>query len=158
MQYSEQQKFNQKWIKFLLWSIVIICTIISVIVISEHRTNYIIVVLPFIFSILLLFLFSEMKLEIIINEDRLYYKFRPFINRIISKNKMKYIQVIHYDPVSEYGGWGIRYGKNGWAYTIEGDYAIKIITSLNKTILIGTSNPEKVSKFLKEYYSTIFND
>ena len=71
---------------------------------------------------------------------------------------MKNIEVVNYDPVSEYGGWGIRYGKNGWAYTVKGTRAIKINTSLNETILIGTSNPDKVSKFLKEHYSAIFND
>jgi hypothetical protein len=99
-----------------------------------------------------------MKLELTINENMLRFKFYPFINRIITKDKIRQMQVINYNPISEYGGWGIRYGKNGWAYTAKGFYAIKLITSLNKKILIGTSNPEAVSKFLNEYYPAVFNN
>ncbi len=158
MQYSEQQKFEHNWIKLVLWCIVILCAIISIIVIAKAKANFIIALLPFIFNVLLLSLFSQMKLELTINENMLRFKFRPFINRIITKDKIRQIQIINYDPISEYGGWGIRYGKNGWAYTAKGFYGIKLITSLNKKILIGISNPEAISKFLKEYYPTVFND
>jgi len=158
MQYSEQQKFEPNWIKLVLWCIVILCAIVSIIVIAEAKASFIIALLPFIFSILLLSLFSQMKLELTINENMLRFKLYPFISRIITKDKIRQMQVINYDPISEYGGWGIRYGKNGWAYTAKGFYAIKLITSLNKKILIGTSNPEAVSKFLNEYYPTVFNN
>src|SRR6266487_2797058 len=158
MIYSEEQRFNQKWVRFILWSITILCIIISALVIIQGKANYIVGLLPSIFSIMLLILFSKIKLEIMINENMLEYKFKPFLHRIITRDKIKRVSVVDYDPISEYGGWGIRYGKKGWAYTVKGVHGIKIITSLGKTILIGTSKPLEVSEFLQKYYSGVFNN
>ncbi|HOK66664.1 MAG TPA: hypothetical protein PK054_09305 [Anaerohalosphaeraceae bacterium] len=48
-----------------------------------------------------------------------------------------------YSPISEYGGWGIRYGQAGTAYNIRGNQGIQLELKNGKRILIGTQQPQK---------------
>jgi hypothetical protein len=59
------------------------------------------------------------------------------------------LEVKSYNPLSEYGGWGIRFGKNGMAYTVKGDKGIDISLDPETHLLIGTSKPDEVGVFLK---------
>jgi hypothetical protein len=49
-----------------------------------------------------------------------------------------------YRPLLEYGGWGIRCGKNGKAYNVSGKKGLQIIFKNGKKLLIGSQNPEEL--------------
>ncbi|MBQ4803289.1 hypothetical protein J8L88_10555 [Aquimarina sp. MMG015] len=65
---------------------------------------------------------------------------------------IKQLYIRKYDPIYEYGGWGIRMnirGK-GKAFNISGNIGLQLEFLNNKKLLIGTNKPEKLSEALKK--------
>ena len=96
-----------------------------------------------------LFMFLN-RLEIQVSSYGVYYRYRPFhfqYQRIPKENLVSY-QIVHYQPLRDYGGWGIRYGKYGKAYTLSGDIGVQLVTIDQKKILLGTLRPEDMQKAL----------
>jgi len=58
-------------------------------------------------------------------------------------------EVRKYKPISEYGGWGLRYGFKGKAYTVSGKTGLQLYMRAGKNILFGTSRPEELADYLK---------
>ncbi|MGI8950154.1 MAG: hypothetical protein ACR2FN_01080 [Chitinophagaceae bacterium] len=157
-QFYEEQKFNQKWIKILIYFILIILAALSFILIYTGKLNWILGMLPSLFGIILFIFFISAKLKTIICDHEIIYQFIPFqfTARKIKKEMINSIKVINYDPLSEYGGWGIRFNGNEWAYTTSGNFGIKIKLNTGKQLIIGTSRPKEVTMFLEKYWLTIF--
>jgi hypothetical protein len=56
-----------------------------------------------------------------------------------------------YKPIREYGGWGIRFGKNGKAYNMGGNMGFQLILSNGKKVLIGSRRPFEIEKIIQKY-------
>jgi hypothetical protein len=101
-------------------------------------------------GLFLLFFFA--KLTTIINKEGVFIKYVPFRNRkkYIPWNEIESLHVRKYDPIREYGGFGLRFGfKGGMAYNVSGFWGLQIIKNDGEKILIGTQKPEKLKKFLE---------
>jgi hypothetical protein len=61
------------------------------------------------------------------------------------------IYVREYSPLAEYGGWGIRYSRNGRAYNVRGNKGIQISKKNGKRILLGTQHPDEVAIALRKH-------
>jgi hypothetical protein len=60
--------------------------------------------------------------------------------------------VRQYNPIIEYGGWGLRlglFGKNR-AYNISGKEGIQLVFHDHKKLLVGTNKPEEATNALKK--------
>lgn len=85
-------------------------------------------------------LFYFLKLTTEVRKDGIYYRFKPFHirwNRIVLQDVKKY-EIRKYNPLKEYGGYGIRYGLKGRAYNVSGVMGIQFELNNGKKILIGT--------------------
>lgn len=149
--YLEKQKFNQKWIKVILYFLLIFTFFISILIYTKE-TSTIIAFIPFWIFALLFILFKKMELILAINNENISYQFIPFHFKIrrINKNDIMHISLNNYNPISDFGGWGIRFGRKGKAYTVNGNFGVQIKTCGNKNILIGTMKPKEVFLVLKE--------
>ena len=56
-----------------------------------------------------------------------------------------------YDPIGEYGGWGIKYGKMGKAYNVSGNRGVQLEFADRKSILIGSQKPEQLDSAIEQY-------
>lgn len=148
--FEEKQKFNQWW----LWLLLLGLTgfIAYKIFIEKDYGNGSktigIIVLILMFSLLVLFNFINLKTRVY--SDRIEVKFFPFINhwKKYSFKSIEKMEVIQYNPILDYGGWGIRLG----AYNISGNKGLKIYykkKSYRDSILIGTQKPEELAKIIK---------
>lgn len=148
--FEEKQKFNQWW----LWLLFLGLTgfIAYKIFIEKDYGNGSktigIIVLILMFSLLVLFYFINLKTRVY--SDRIEVKFFPFINhwKKYSFNSIEKMEVIQYNPILDYGGWGIRLG----AYNISGNKGLKIYykkKNYRDSILIGTQKPEELAKIIK---------
>jgi len=90
------------------------------------------------------------RLEIQIRNDGVYYRYAPFHLRFqcIQLTHLKSYQIIQYRPLRDYGGWGIRYGKYGKAYTLSGNTGFQLVTADQKKILLGTLKAEELKRAL----------
>ena len=57
--------------------------------------------------------------------------------------------VVAYNPVREYGGWGIRYGAAGdMAYNVSGDRGVRLELTNGDHLLVGSQRPEELARAL----------
>jgi len=52
-------------------------------------------------------------------------------------------ELMKINPLKEFGGWGLRYGKLGTAYTTRGRYILHIVQKKGKPINLTIAQPEK---------------
>ncbi len=98
-------------------------------------------------------LLASMMLKTEVTDTGISIKFYPFHlkEKIISWSEMTEIQLVKYDGIKEYYGYGMRYlPKKGWCYTISGKFGIKLYLKNEKNILIGTHKEIELLNTLKE--------
>jgi hypothetical protein len=86
--------------------------------------------------------FYKMKLVLEIRSDGIYYRYPPLINafRKIAVKEIERIEVRKYNPLKEYGGWGIKTGTRqyGKAYNVSGTTGLQLYLKNGRKILFGT--------------------
>ncbi|KGK97805.1 hypothetical protein LI82_08515 [Methanococcoides methylutens] len=152
--FREVQKFRQFWIT----SLVLIPAVMTLygayqqLVLghpfgsnpaSDTTMSFLTIIFGFLFPV---FIFS-MKLVTEVRGDGVYVRFFPFH---LSFKKFGYTDIasykaVHYSALRDYGGWGIRYGKNGKAYNISGNDGVMLEFTNGKHLLIGS---QKVHELL----------
>ncbi|HUB60785.1 MAG TPA: hypothetical protein VL978_08785, partial [Puia sp.] len=148
--FQEDQNFSQRWLLFLelfLWGAFLI---LSLLLLLQKKVEPVVACLPFLFITVFLFFMRSLRLQTRITADSISYRLFPVQRRfrVIKKSEITELEVKSYEPIREYGGWGIRFGKNGMAYTARGNKGIYIGFGSRKHILIGTSRPAEVEQFL----------
>jgi hypothetical protein len=49
----------------------------------------------------------------------------------------------------DYGGWGIRKGRSGWAYNVSGDRGVRLTYTDGETLLIGSQRADELAKAIE---------
>lgn len=157
--FSERQTQKQKWIWFVVWLILLmsVFAIIQQIILKNPIGNnpapdwalYLITG----FSILLVIFLYRNVLLTRISGRGVHYRFIPFHRkeRIVSWKQIKKAYVRVYDPLPEYGGWGLRTVDtkgNGIAINMMGKIGLQLELHNGKNILIGTQRGEEVKKVI----------
>lgn len=151
--FTEKQQFRQWWI-WLLHLGLIGFILFKVIVEKDFgNSSKQTIIIPIAILFISLILFWIMKLETIIFADRIEIKFFPFrIHKTYKFQDIEKMEVIKYNPIMDYGGWGIRLG----AYNVSGNKGLKIYhinkNAFKSSILIGTQKPEELSKIIKSIH------
>jgi hypothetical protein len=84
------------------------------------------------------------KLSVNIHSEGIDYRFPPFHNkskRLIWED-IESLELMRINPVREFGGWGLRYGKLGTAYTTRGRYILHIVQKTGKPINLTIAHPQ----------------
>jgi len=68
--------------------------------------------------------------------------------RIIPIPEISGISRIRYRPLRDYGGWGIRAGRPGIAYTVSGNEGVVICRQGGKTFLLGSRRAGELATVL----------
>lgn len=89
-------------------------------------------------------LFSIMHLDTEITSEGIRIAFFPFVRRFIAWHEVEKAQVREYNPISEFGGWGIRFGKNGMAYNVGGRIGLELTLKNGRRVMIGTQRDEEL--------------
>ena len=154
--FKEEQRFTQLWLVVLI----IFSTIVPVAsILSEAKSmessELVIALSVVILAPAIIFLF---KLKTRIDEKGIHYRFIPFHlkTQLIPWSDIDKIYVRNYDPISEYGGWGIKGGslwnkKKGTAVNVKGDVGIQLELKNNKKLLIGTQLRNQVENTIETY-------
>src|SRR5690606_3105911 len=103
-------------------------------------------------GVLLFFLFKFSNLVLRIDRHIIKYKFPPFFRNFKTINIDNYVrlEVLSYDPILMFGGWGIRTNKKAKCYSTSGMFALKIKRPNSKDIYIGTNKPEDLKKIIEQ--------
>lgn len=102
-------------------------------------------------------LMFKMKLETSINQDGIYFRYPPIINkeRFISRAEISSFEVRRYSPNREYGGHGVKKGKrkSGRAYTVSGREGLQLYLTNGQKILIGSHRKEAIKSAMAKMMS-----
>lgn len=147
--FTEVQKFKQWW----LWTLLIGITVVPVIGLIQQLilkkpfgnnpmsdTGIIL----FAFTMLvILFIFSQVKLTTQIDESGIRMKFIPFTKKQLRWEDIESVQVVKYG----YVGWGIRFGSNyGTIYNTQGTEGLAVKTKKGEKFVIGSAKIEQLKK------------
>ncbi len=157
--FEEEQRFRQPW----LWAIVLASVVGLLVVFGYGLIQQLIFKEPFgdnpasdtnltmaavtTFvvgggSTLLLY---KMKLTTQLDSTGLHIVFSPLRRRDIPLSDIAEWQARTYNPIRDYGGWGIRLGKGGWAYNVSGNRGVELDLTNGKKLLIGSQRSEELS-------------
>ncbi|MDX6746871.1 hypothetical protein SHK09_08705 [Polaribacter sp. PL03] len=162
--FKEEQRFTQTWLIVLLAiSIIVPITVITTEYLEENSnmtTNEFVLTLSGILVTISFIFFFKLKTRI--DEKGIHYQFLPFHfkYRTITWPEIKTAVVRKYDPIGEYGGWGIKGGslwnkEKGKCVNISGDIGIQLQLKNGKKLLIGTQMKEAAVNVLKTYQNKI---
>jgi len=159
--FREVQKMNQMWV----WLIVAIPIIISwygayqQLLLGKPFGNnpapdWMILLYFLIFGILFPLFFYSIKLVTEVREDGLSVRFYPFhlSFKTFPFETVRNYEIRTYNPLRDYGGWGIRYGPKGKAYTTAGNRGVLFEFADGKKIkklMIGSQVPEKLAEAVR---------
>lgn len=157
--FSEQQRFRQPWIWVILFGIngIFIFGLIRQVFLGQQFSDKPIsdtgLIIATIGSLIISVLFLCLRLETKIESDGIYVRFFPFQMsfKYYSWDKLHQLFVRDYNPIGEYGGWGLRgFGKNK-AMNVSGNKGIQLITKDGAKILIGTKRADEATRILKQH-------
>lgn len=159
--FNETQRFRQIWL-WLLISFVFCITgypIVKSLFDIDKGSNIALIwgfetgsTIPFVVSICIVLLFGFANLKTIIAKDGIYYKFLPFHWRYrkIDWDIIEKCYIRKYNPLMEYGGYGLRIGAGGTAKNVSGNLGLQIIFKNGKKILIGTQKAKELEKVIEK--------
>jgi hypothetical protein len=162
--FTETQKFRQWWIWFLLLFTFIVAVVPQIygcykqLILGQQFGNnpmsntglLIATGSTFVIVSLVICLFFWSRLETQIKEDGIYVRFFPY--QIKHKHylweEIFKLYVRQYRPLTEYGGWGFRFGIYGKALNVSGDMGLQIEFTNGKRLLIGTQKADELTELL----------
>lgn len=159
--YQETQRFKSKWIylfilglfALFLWGI--IQQIFYKIPWGNNPTSDFGLIMFSLIPFGLFLLFFLAKLEVKITKKELFYQFKPFHfnQKKINWETVAKAEVVKYNPLKDYSGWGIKIGRKGKAYNVSGNLGLELtIKNQTRKILFGTLKPEELKKIIEELF------
>jgi len=136
-----------------IWIISILQIIFKIPIGNHPASDNFLIIFFIIFGIIFPLIFLNIKLITVIRNDGIYIKFIPFHIKwqFFPFEKIEGAELIKYNPLKDYGGWGIRYGKKGKAYNAKGNLGIFLKFKDGKNLLIGTQKGEEFINILNQY-------
>src|ERR1035437_9293924 len=151
--FSEEQKFNQWWLWLILVGVngELLYGFFKQVIGGEPFGNKpmgnteILIAMGVIF--LVTALTYNLRLETRIKKDVIYVRFFPFhlSFKHFRWERISESFVRQYNPIMEYGGWGIRFGffGKGKAFNVSGNKRIQLIFTNVRKLLIWTNRPDE---------------
>ncbi|WP_299012728.1 hypothetical protein [uncultured Polaribacter sp.] len=155
--FKEEQRFTQIWLLVIMGFSVVAPLYL---IIREYNAMSTLAFGLTIFGVLLSFgLIFLFKLKTRIDEKGIHYQFFPFHlkYKTIKWNEIEKAYVRIYDPIGDYGGWGIKGGAlwnkaKGKCVNVSGDIGLQLELKNGKKLLIGTQEKTAVTAILKTYF------
>lgn len=165
--FKEIQKFNQWWI--IIFELIIVLAM-TIVLINEYQnlgniengeTFYSIIISGVLVLVVIVFI-NMIKLKTEINEQGISYQFYPLhmTQRTVLWRDLSDCKIRKYEPISEFGGWGLRgfgrkkilgFNRKGMALNIKGNIGIQLEFKDGGKLLIGTQEPDKVRLTIDKY-------
>lgn len=158
--FRESQSFKQWWF-WVLISLFAIFAIVSFVLqivfgvkIGNNPISDMGLAITTSFVLLLVLFFTSLRLDTRMDRYGIHVRFYPISRnfKLYRWSEMHSVTVREYHPLKEYGGWGIRFGKNGKVLSISGKQGIQIEMKDGVRLLIGTHKSQEAQKVIEECF------
>ena len=149
-QINESQKYpRSSYIIIIPILIILFLFIFSIDIWIQLFLGLILIVLLF-----SLFYLISLKFELEMNNLGISYRVGPFgRKKHLPINKIKDIQIISFDFVGVFGGWGIRKRKGKKAYIFNDD-SFLLVKTLNTEYYFSIKNKTQFNELIQNYFDT----
>jgi hypothetical protein len=150
--FVEEQRFGQRWV----WVTVMCLSAGPVLTFGlmylRSRTfaawvPLLVVTIP----IIIMVLFYATRLVVRVDVDGVHVRWWPFGNVDLPHHRIASVQAEDYDPMGEFGGWGIKgpAGRWGWCYTVSGRRGVRIELDNRHRLLIGSQRADELAEAIR---------
>jgi len=148
--YHEVQRFRQVWLWMLLLAVAVIAwwsavqqLIFGIPFGTNPGPDWMAALIALVFGAAFPLFFALLALELEVRGDGLYYRFFPLHigYRRIGWEEVAAYAPVSYHPLRSYGGWGIRWGAGGKAYSVSGNAGVRFCLADGRKILFGSADP-----------------
>jgi hypothetical protein len=145
--FHERQRFRQKWV-FALPAFVLLPPIVVMLIDPRRPRPIGLLVASVIVTIALFWMLLASYLDVTVTKTEIVVRYYPFHlrPRRIALSEIAEAHARKYQPIVEYGGWGIRLGFNGWAWNVSGDEGVQLVLADGKRILIGSQRSAELER------------
>lgn len=156
--YQETQHFRAWWlilavgfVAVMAWAGFIYQVILGHEFGDNPAPNWMMVVILAVFGIVFPLFWYFMALHVEVKHDEISIRFFPILTRKIWVADIKSSESRHYNPLLNYGGWGIRWaGPNNMAYNVQGNQGVQLELNNGQRVLIGSQYAEQLAAAIKE--------
>jgi hypothetical protein len=158
--FSEQQWLRQKWLWILMFGInlLIFYGFIQQIVFDKpygtQPTSDLGITLVLLLMTVTTMLLLSIRLDTEVDKDGIKYRYFPFhlTTKAISWDDVSKAYIRKYNPIMEYGGWGIRWGTygKGNAYNVAGNMGLQLVLKNGKKLLLGTQKADDLDRVIEQ--------
>ena len=150
IRFHEEQRFRKATIALLLGVIAFVVFVtVAALTISRPDELIIVTITPLV-VVLVALLYSRAHLDVDVNGEGVTIAFRYlWPARHISFADIVAVETRRYRPLLDYGGWGVRFGLAGWAYTTGGNVGVKLRLRRGTPVLIGTGRPRELEAAIR---------
>jgi hypothetical protein len=86
-----------------------------------------------------------------VRSDGVYVRFFPIGWNALLYDTIASYQAKTYRPIRDYGGWGIRWGREGKAYIAGGSQGLQLLLNDGRKVLIGTQRLQELEAAVRTW-------
>jgi hypothetical protein len=75
----------------------------------------------------------------------------PLFWRTVRYEDIVEAEARQYNPLTEYGGWGMRWGISGQAWNVSGRYGVQLVLRDGRRVLIGSRESEELARRIRAH-------
>ena len=79
-----------------------------------------------------------------VERDYVLLRYIPLWRRTLRLEDVADSELVTFRPLRDFGGWGIRRGRTGWAYTVRGNRGVRLTFQQGTPLVIGSQEPERL--------------
>jgi hypothetical protein len=148
--YHEEQRFHGGIFGVLI-AVILFEGIVTLIAVPSVRPEQapLLLIGPAVVALITI-LFTLSHLDVDVTDDAVTIAFRYlWPARRIALKDIVGLEVKRYRPLVDYGGWGVRLGPAGWAFSTGGNVGVKLRLRTGLPVLIGTSRPQELEAAIR---------
>lgn len=151
--FREEQRFKQWWLWLLIYGLAAIMwwSFIQQIIFgrpwgSNAGPDWLVWLFWLLFGLGLPALFHFIKLVIEVRPNQVVINYWPFVKRSIAAADIDHVQARTYNPIREYGGWGIKgWSRRRIAYNVSGNQGVELTLRDGRSVMLGSQQAEQLA-------------
>jgi hypothetical protein len=151
MLFQERQVFIRRWWPLLLAPAVVMAALVWLVPAKPLRLDWSLAVVGTM-VVLCVSLLLMLRLETRLDAAGAHYRLFPlqwaWRSQPWAEVAAAYVRA--YDPLSEYGGWGLKGSRSNRALNIAGDQGLQLVLRDGNRLLLGTQRPADIAQALEQ--------
>ncbi|GAB3584666.1 hypothetical protein [Hymenobacter daeguensis] len=151
MLFQERQVFIRRWWPLLLAPVMVVSTMVWLVPAKPFRADWAALVAGVAVALGIALLLT-LRLETRLDDTGVRYRLFPLQWRwqLRPWAEIAEAYVRSYDPLGEYGGWGLKGRRANRALNISGDQGLQLVLRNGTRLLLGTQRPADITRALAQ--------